>query len=581
MTPPAPAPRRTPGWLGAAVVAVVALAASLAGLRNGWVQDDVVLILQNARMHGLANWQVLVTSSFWPPPWSEDLYRPLTALLLAAQYDLGGGEPLVFRAVSYLLHAAASVAVLALAARLVPPLPALAAALLFAAHPVHVEAVALAVGQNELLVGLLAALMTAHYLHCRRAAGALRYRDWALLGAGYVAASLAKETGLVLPGLLLAAEVFLVPGPVRPRARQVAPGLTFLAGLGVLVIAVRTAVLSGDLVGSFTADALAGQSAGGRALTMLRVVPHWARLLLWPADLQADYSPEELVPSTGFGGAEALGLALVAGAVAATLLARRRAPVVAFGFAWLAVGLLPVSNVLVPTGILLAERTLFLPSIGVVLALAGSMAALPAGMLAARPARWLLAAAGTALVVAGVGHSAARHRVWRDERTFTVQGVADAPRSFRMQMAYGEMQFLDGRPADGIASYQRAIRYAPPHQGWRVRNDLARRFWEEGNAAAAVEQLEASLRLAPDQEESRNYLILGYLNLGRYADAAREADAALARGFSRDLFAGLRALADTAIQERAPAGSIRIRVVRPEVPGNLSSRGPLAPPPRR
>ena len=41
------------------------------------------------------------------------------------------------------------------------------------------------------------------------------------------------------------------------------------------------------------------------------------------------------------------------------------------GIAWTAVALLPVSNLILPTGILLAERTLYLASVGAMLAVAG------------------------------------------------------------------------------------------------------------------------------------------------------------------------------------------------------------------
>ncbi len=557
---------RTPwDWIGVAAVVAVALAASLPGLRNAFVQDDVVLIVQNARVHDLAHWRQLLTSPYWPPPWSQDLYRPLTSLILAAEFVLGAGGPLLFRIVSYLLYAAAAVGVLVLARRLLPERVALGAALLFAAHPVHVEAVALAVAQNELLVGLLAVLMTARYLKRRRSdSGAVGTGDWAVLGTMYVAACLAKEHGLVLPMLLLSAEVFLVPGPAGPRVQRLAPGYGFLTALGILLLLARRLVLSGDLAGSFTAEALQGVTLGGRTLGMLAMVPNWARLLTWPAHLSSDYSPQEIVASTQLGLPEAIGLGVLLGAVVAVWLGRRRAPMVSFGLVWVAVALLPVSNVLIPTGIVLAERTLFLPSIGLVLAAGGLAAAAPAW------GRRAMAVACGVLVAAGGLRSAERHGVWRNEETLSVRSAEDAPRSYRMQKAYGYALFESGRRERAIEAYQRAVALAPANQVWRVRNDLARRYWEEGKDQEALDQLRQSMIAAPDQEETWNYLILAYLALGAYAEAARQADTALARGASVQVFGGLRTLADSAARAGAPPGSIRIRVV--------TGSGPQAPP---
>ena len=120
--PPSPErlPKRGqhPDLLGMGLVVAVALAASLAGIGNGFAQDDVVLIAQNARIHQLANWREIIASPYWPPPWSPDLYRPLMALLLAFEFAVGGGAPLVFRVLSYLLYAAAALLVFTLAKRL-------------------------------------------------------------------------------------------------------------------------------------------------------------------------------------------------------------------------------------------------------------------------------------------------------------------------------------------------------------------------------------------------------------------------------------------------------------------------------
>ena len=112
-------------WVWPLVIVGVALAASVAGIRNQFTQDDVVLIAQHARIHDLANWRELLTAPFWPAPYSEDLYRPLTSLLLAVEWALGGGSPLLFRAVSYLLYAGAALGVFSLGRKLLaqPLLP--------------------------------------------------------------------------------------------------------------------------------------------------------------------------------------------------------------------------------------------------------------------------------------------------------------------------------------------------------------------------------------------------------------------------------------------------------------------------
>ena len=559
-----PSARSVPAWTAPALVALVSLAACVAGFANEFAQDDLHLVEANARIQSLGNLRELFTSPFWPPPFSPDLYRPLTSVWLALQYAFGAGAPIVFRATSYLLYAAVCAGLFQFAVRRLRMRRAIALgiAVLFAAHPVHVEAVALAVGQNELIVALIAFGMLAIYL-ARRDGEGLRMRDWALLGVLYAAAALFKETGLVLPGLLVLAELLLVrrDASLARRVRETWAGYAWLALVAIGVLLARRAVLGGEIAGTFTAEALQGLRGGGRALTMLAVVPQWARLLVWPAHLRADYSPQEFVASTHFGGAELFGALLLAAALVVVVRSWRRAPVVAFGLLWCAVALLPVSNVIVPTGVLLAERTLFLPSVGFMIALGGLASVIVERTpdLLGRLGRVPAYACGL-LVVAGIARSVERERVWRNDPFLSVRTVQDAPRSFRAQRAYADVLFAIGQPQLALDAYERALALASQGSVWRVRNDFARALRGQGDRSSEAIQLRQSLAERPDQDDDRGYLVAADLATGDYTAASREADTALARGGRPEVFRGLKAIADSAERVKAPIGSIRIRI---------------------
>lgn len=547
-------------------VVLVAMAATTAGLPNRFAQDDVLLIETHFLLHDLGNWKAILASPYWPPPHTDALYRPVASLLHAIQYTVGGGSPLVLRLVSMALYALVSLAVLAFARRLLHPAVALGVALLFAAHPVHVEAAALGVNQGEILVALLAAIMATRYLDRRRHGdGHVSAGDWAQLGGLYLIASLTKESGMVIPALLLATEFCVMGPPLRTRLRGLLPGYAGLAAVAGVVLALRSVILSGEEATPSRAEALDGLGIHGRILTMLPVVTHWLRLLTWPVHLQADYAPQEIMPATGFGTPQALGAVILVVLTVAAILARHRLPMLTTGLAWTALALLPVSNLLFPTGIVLAERTLFLPSIGWLIAV-GSLGC----ALWERAERWesrrfvhaVLSVVTVLLVMAGLARSAERFSVWRDDSTYALRTGLDAPLSWRAQMARAEILFRSGDRDSGLAGYRQAIALAPPNWIWRVRNDLARRYLEIEEVAPAVVELEASLAAVPDQEETRHYLVLSYLALARYGEAAVQADSALARGFNPQLFQALRALADTMALEGAPPGSLRVNVRR-------------------
>jgi hypothetical protein len=546
---------------GAAIVCAVAIVASVAGILNAFTQDDLSILVGSARLHGFGALRDILTLPYWPPPAAADLYRPVASILLAAQYALGGGAPFLFRLVSYALYALASVGVYRLALRLMPASIALLAAVFFAAHPVHVEAVALAVTQNELIVGALAAFMTVLYVDRRRSeSGVLSARDWAVLGAGYAIAGFSKEQGLLIPAFLILAEMFLAPSRAAgERVRQLWRGFAVLIAIAAVMIAVRTLVLSGVVGPTMIAEALRGQTFGGRVLTMLQIVPEWTRLFVWPVHLRAEYSPREFVASTSFGGAEATGAAIVVLVAVAIWLSRKQAPAIAFGLAWCCVALFPVSNVVIPTGILLAERTLFLPSVGFVLALGGALAAIAARRpVVTRRGQTIAALAACVLVLAELGRSAERQRVWQDPVTLTVASVQDAPLSWRVQQVYGDMLFSQGRAADAIAAFRRAIELAP--ESWRPRNYLAQRLRMIGDDSDAVTLLRASLAEDPRQITTIAALAPALLGAGRYAEAKHLADSIVVAEHAPPMMVQMSRLADSAMKVNARPGSIRIGV---------------------
>ena len=115
--------------------------------------------------------------------------------------------------------------------------------------------------------------------------------------------------------------------------------------------------------------------AAARIGTMLHEFPRIAQLMLFPTRLSADYSPNDVIIANGIGLDELPGILIVLGTVVLAFALRRRAPVASFGLFWFIIAYAPVSNVLIPTGIVTAERTLFLPSVGVVLVAAVDAAA--------------------------------------------------------------------------------------------------------------------------------------------------------------------------------------------------------------
>src|ERR1041385_8486545 len=408
-----------------------------------------------------------------------------------------------------------------------------------------------------------------HYVRVRRAGGPIPRKTELYLAGIYLLGCLFKENALMLPGFLVLAEALLVPGG-EPLGARIARGrrlLLVLMLVGVGFYGIRTLVLGGDLLGTFVAEGLARLTVAQRGLTMLAVVPQWFRLLLWPAHLQSDYSPAEIVAQTAWGVEQTVGALLAAGTALAIVMAWRKAPAISCGLLWAAVAIFPVHNVLVPTGIVLAERTLFLPSIGAMIALGGLGALLleradDPGRLAP-----LLAGLAGALVILGVLRSTTRHPVWSDQFGLWYEtGNHDAPRSYRAHAALAEMYFLTGLEGRAEQEYRLAIEYAPPKVA-QVMLDYANKLRLRGHCYPAVDLYCRALEIHPNDIASRASQIACLLQIGGYKEAMLNARLGISFDYQRPTFQRALRTADSALKAGAPPGTVKLIVA----PGDSSA----------
>jgi protein O-mannosyl-transferase len=459
--------RATPRWRAIAPWALVALAALLPylnALHCGFAFDDGGLILENPTVAHAAPWWRPLTTAFWPDRFHAGLYRPVTALTLRLQRGATHDDPAPFHAVNLLLHAAVSLLAYALLRRLFGARrgAALAAAVLLAAHPLHAEAVTYVVGRAELLAALCGLAGYLVWLGGRGAAAPAATGVLFALAAGSKESALAWGLMLVLhrAGLFADGRGYRTLGAGRRDAMARDAGA--LAGFAAYLVARRLALGSLFGLGAVSAidNPLYGAPIGPRILTALEVAARGLGLLLWPARLSADYSFDAIPLRTNpIGLAGLLALAIAAG-LAAAWWARRRAPLFTWAAAFWFVLLLPVSNLIVPIGTIMAERLLYLPSLGAI-----ALLALAGGALVARAPRWApwLAAA---LVLALAGRTWARNRDWVDDRALFRAAVATEPRSVKARANLGAVLAKSERADDLVEAgrqYRAALAIAPAY----------------------------------------------------------------------------------------------------------------------
>jgi tetratricopeptide (TPR) repeat protein len=455
-------------------VALLALAVYLPSLGNGFAFDDEGDILENPTVVDASGpIDVLLSPYRGQVPPQRSPYRPVTSLTLWMNWVAGGDGPAGFHVVNVLLHVLAS----ALVVRLLIALGcsasgALIGGALFAVHPIHVEAVANVVGRADVLATIFC-LVAALVWVSPKLGSVSRV---VLVAIAYALALGSKEIAVFLPGLLLALSWARPAG--RRLAGEVARLTPTVAVLGGYLL-VRLSAL-GLLVQQDTAPYIAELTTAERLPTAVASLAVMGRLLFAPWNLAADYGPN-VIQVVGFASAGFWMGALSAGlCIALAWQLRRRERLGTLALAWIGLSVLVVSNLPFAIGIWVAERTLYLASVGVGIGAAALVGAL--GAHAPSALRGTLAAATLAVAV-GAWRTVDRIPSWHDTEVAFRTLAEEHPESFRGQWWLARRLTDAGDYEAGLRWFERATATSP--NDLRLKLDYARALLLAGRPAEA------------------------------------------------------------------------------------------------
>jgi hypothetical protein len=413
-------------WLCCGVIGLFALL--LWGQTAGYdfVWDDEILVLQNQSIRSFRNLPAIFSRLDAQSKESAPSFRPVRTSFYALLYALDGREtprPWIYHLASVAWHGAAAMLLFLVALLLWERLTgglttgmrtaALLMALGFAANPALSEAVCWIKCLDDLMAGVFVLAAARSVLKWNGTGGGLAAGlIWFLLAA------FSKESAVPFALVVF----FLFYGfhklPWRRSARLTVPFLLaalFYAAWRQLVMG--RASQCGPLSGTY----------GQTLIDMCPVVTEYARLLWGIPPFCVDYNymvaepPWPLLSGRVLGG---LSLALAVSGLAVWLWWRPRWRLTAFGLGWIVLFLLPVSNLL-PMMQYMAERFLYLPMMGFLLALGGVF------LNFSRPR--LVAAAAVAVVGVWIAGSLNRMGIWRDSLTMFVRTELEHPGIKRVQ----------------------------------------------------------------------------------------------------------------------------------------------------
>ncbi|XP_055793804.1 protein O-mannosyl-transferase TMTC1-like [Salvelinus fontinalis] len=519
-------------------------------LHGEFVHDDVWAISNNPDVRPGSSLQNIFSNDFWGKRMADNTshksYRPLCILTFKLNILLGGTTPLYFHVVNVCLHCAVTCLLMHTCDRCVFDDPRLAflTALLFAVHPIHTEAVSGIVGRADVLACMLFLLAFLSYI---RSVGVCDSADclpstvsvWAL-GASLLlgtCAMLVKETGITVFGvcvfydaLVLCRKPLLlhlsgskmkdllrISVPFLKRACAVSLYVAVIMSFRLWLMGSSMPLFSEqDNPASFSPHLLT------RFLTYCYLLAFNAWLLLSPAVLCYDWQVGSipLVESlwdTRNVAALLLGVVMVALCLHCVMsLQRLENREVLLGVLFLVCPFIPASNLFFRVGFVVAERVLYMPSMGYCILVAHGL-----GRLCSVVGRWgttALTVSTLLLLLLFSWKTVQQNDIWLSREALFRSGIQTLPHNAKVHYNYANFLKDRGRHQEAIHHYKTALRLCPRHAS--AMNNL-------GTLTRHPEDAEHYYRTALDTNPQHNRALFNLGNLLKSQGKKEEAEALL------------------------------------------------------
>ncbi len=350
---------------------LISFAVYLNALSDGFVYDDASQIVGNPWLRDISYIPTIFSKSVWgfrSELTKTNYYRPLMHVIYLFNYQLFGLKAWGFHLVNVLLHCGVSVLVFMIMRRLLPEhrdpaSPAylsspLIAAVIFAVHPIHTEAVTWLAGLPD--VAFTFFYLLSFYFHIRSRA-AFSGSHWISV-ACFAVASLFKEPALTLPAVLVAYDYACLEkrASLPDFVKKYAPYLVVMAGYFALRI---------HALGEFAPQARRNAlSAYQYAINVFPLFALYLEKLLIPLNQKAFYVFHPVSSLLGWQGV--LSLIATAAFAASFFVAFKRSRLAFLSLVFIVVPLLPALYIPALGVNAFTERYLYLPSAGYVFLLA-------------------------------------------------------------------------------------------------------------------------------------------------------------------------------------------------------------------
>lgn len=481
-------------------------------LSNEFVFDDLPNIVQNPWIKQIKSLPIIFFSplSGFDAGYATSYYRPLIHVLYMVTYAVVGLNPWGFHLVNILFHAGTSVLVFLLFSKLQPDSqpsshllsPSLFAALLFAAHPIHTEAVTWIAGVMDVSFTFFFLLSLYHYMRSEEGG---KY-NYYLSIVSFFLSTLCKEPALTLLFILIAYDYVFKRTNFR-LSRYAIRYLPYLVVMGIY-FALRINALGGFAPSKTHIDLTIYQYV----INIIHLFVQYIEKLILPLNLSAIYSFHPL--TTVFDLTALISLVFLLG-IAFFAYKMRKDKVIFFTLFLIVLPLLPAFAIRSIAGeSVFAERYLYLPSVGYVIIVALLLTRI---RLSVPYQKAILAIVFFVLVASYSAGTIIRNMAWKNSYTLWTDTVQKNPDSAVAHRYLGFALYADGRIDDAIEQYKTALAFKPDDEDTHLNIGVA--YDHKGWTEQAIAEYQTVLMLNPNNSKAHNNLGGACVNKGLLDEA--------------------------------------------------------------
>jgi len=494
-------------------------------LFNGFTNDDHFLIEKNPNIGSLKGVYLIAFEQINKDNIQDSnqaairawMYRPSSFFIFYLIGKLFSVTPVAFHLFNIIFHCLNGILLYILCLRLyLTARAALFTAIIFAVHPVHTDVVASAITMSEELIVFFGILSFLFLISTIKG----KYFIASIL---FLAALLAKENAVMLIAVYFGLFAYLhVQGNSKPwKGKELHVAAAICVPL-IIYFAMRYHVTGAffrhpQLQQSLIDNPLLQAGFAERILTSIYLLGKYLALFFYPVNLSADYALASIAPVTSAAdpGFIISLLSLLVILIIFIFLFIKKRRLEALGIFIFFVGLLPVSNLLFTGATMMAERYLYLPSIGLCMVIGNSLAGFTESQK--KTNRVAVYAIVAVLIAVMSGLCIARNKDWKDDLTLFSRVLQVYPNNLKALHNLSSIYYNRQDYELAIPILDKIIQKYPDYYNARLHIIIA--YSQTHKINDAINHCENALRLFPNREDLYGLMADLYKETGNKAKA--------------------------------------------------------------